>query len=349
MSPELPSPARYFPLDKGLYEVAPGLHPLGRDFGNGPLDAQLFHVTRAFPRYRAQKLRCREERFGKYVGEHALAPEVSCAVNRFLVTRLVAEHPSLFAIERESGVAAGRAHEPSREQAVELDGPFTLACAHTGDRIPFGADLELREGAPEASGFHSAFDALCMQFESDLAVVRAEGAGETFRDWLARIHLCAPSHWAAEDKLGLPFTAIHAPIPHIQKVNAAAESLVRAMIHRGPYVRFVWGFATDDRLNHHPEPPPGEDPGAWRGRAFDEARAPSPFLLRVERQVTVGIPEASASLFGIHVSFIEGAEIRANERERALFASALRSLSPASRVYKSIEGSLDRVLAYLEG
>jgi hypothetical protein len=338
VSPELPSPARYFPLDKGLYEVAPGLHPLGRDFGNGPLDGQLFQVTRAFPRFRAQKLRCREERFEKYVGDRDLAPEASRAVNRFLVARLVAEHPGLFAIEREGGDAA----DP-------LDGPFTLACAHTSDRIPFGADFELREGAPGASAFQSAFDALCMQFECDLAVVRAEGAGETFRDWLARIHLCAPSHWAAEDKLGLPFTAIHAPIPHIEKVNAAAESLVRAMIHRGPYVRFVWGFATDDRLNHHPKPPPGEDPGAWRGRAFDEGRAPSPFLLRVERQVTVGIAEASAALFGIHVSFIEGAEIRANERERALFASALRSLSPASRVYKSIEGSLDRVLAYLEG
>ena len=346
MTPELPSPARYFPLDKGLYEVAPGLHPLGRDFGNGPLDGQLFQVTRAFPRYRAQKLRCREERFGKYVGDRDLAPEVSRAVNRFLVTRLAAEHPRLFAIERGDRIDA--AHDAS-DGVDDRDEPFTLACAHTGDRIPFGADFELREGAPEASGFRSAFDALCMQFESDLAVVRAEGAGETFRDWLAQIHLCAPSHWAAEDKLGLPFTAIHARIPHIEKVNAAAESLVRAMIHRGPYVRFVWGFATDDRLNHHPEPPPGEDRGAWRGRAFDEDRTPSPFLLRVERQVTVGIPEAGAALFGIHVSFIEGAEIRANERERALFASALRSLSPASRVYKSIDGSLDRVLAYLEG
>ena len=81
------------------------------------------------------------------------------------------------------------------------------------------------------------------KFECDLAVMRAEGEKQDFRDWLASIHLCAPSHWAAEDKIGLPFTAIHAPIPHIEKVNAAAESLVRAMIHRGPYVRFVWGFA----------------------------------------------------------------------------------------------------------
>jgi hypothetical protein len=344
--PELPSPARYFPLEKGLYEVAPGLHPLGRDFGNGPLDAQLFQLTRAFPRYRANKVRCRAERFAKYVGEHDLAPEAARAVNRFLVERLLAEHPALVALE---GPGGGGARDSGAAR--------TLVCAHTGDCIPLGEDFELVHARAsndalahdDAAPFRSAFDALCMQIECDLAVVRAEGAGETFRDWLAGIHLCAPSHWAAEEKLGLPFTAIHGPIPHIEKVNAAAESLVRAMIHRGPYVRFVWGFATDDRLNHHPEPPPGEDREAWRGRAFDASRQPSPFLLRVERQVTVGIPEASAALFGIHVSFIEGAAIRANERERTLFASALRSLSAASRVYKSIEGNLDRVLAYLEG
>ena len=24
---------------------------------------------------------------------------------------------------------------------------------------------------------------------------------------------------------------------------------------KGPFVRFAWGFSTDTRLNHHPEPP----------------------------------------------------------------------------------------------
>jgi dimethylamine monooxygenase subunit A len=327
---ELPSPARYFPLEKGLYEVAPGLHPLGRSFGNGALDSQALQITSAFPRYRANKLAARAERFSKYVTATECDARTASAVNAFLVERLCAEHPELFTREAQGDACILHAH-------------------HTGDRIALDPSHALAEGSVGEVPFASAFDALCLQFECDVAVVRAEGERETFRDWLAALHLCAPSHWAAEDKIGLPFTAIHAPIPHIEKVNAAAESLVRAMVHRGPYVRFVWGFATDDRLNHHPEPPLGEDPGTWRGRAFDEAREPSPFLLRVERQVTVGIPEAGAALFGIHVSFIEGAAIRANERERTLFAAALRSLSPASRVYKSIEGSLDRVLAYLEG
>ena len=329
MTAPLPSPARYFPLDKGLYEVAPGLHPLTRSFGNGTLDSQAFQITSAFPRYRANKLACRAERLSKYVQDRDLEPEASSAVNAFLVERLVEDHPDLFTREA-------------------LGDGCILHAHHTRDRIPLDSQFELRAGSSEAAPFASAFDALCMQFECDLAVMRAEGEKQDFRDWLASIHLCAPSHWAAEDKIGLPFTAIHAPIPHIQKVNAAAESLVRAMIHRGPYVRFVWGFATDDRLNHHPEPPPGHDAATWRGRSFDANREPSPFLLRVERQLTWGIPSVNAALFGIHVSFIEGTAIRDNARERELFTSALRSLSPASRVYKSVEGSLDHVLAWLE-
>ncbi len=330
MTVELPSPARYFPLEKGLYEVAPGLHPLGRSFGNGALDSQALQITSAFPRYRENKLRARAERAGKYVCTHALDAESSRAVNAFLVERLCTEHPHLFTREDRG------------------DGCI-LHASHTGDRIALDAAFELTKGPRCETPFLSAFDALCLQFECDVAVVRAEGERETFRDWLAALHLCAPSHWAAEEKLGLPFTAIHAPVPHIEKVNAAAESLVRAMIHRGPYVRFVWGFATDNRLNHHPAPPPGHDAGTWRGRSFDDARAPSPFLLRVERQLTWGFPHVNAAIFGIHVTFIEGEAIRTNERERDLFAAALRSLSPASRVYKSVEGNLDRVLAYLEG
>ena len=326
----LPAPARYFPLEKGLYEVAPGLHPITRSFGNGALDFQAFHVTSSFLRYRENKLRCRAERPQKYRCERELPAETSSAVNAFVVERLCLEHPDLF----------------TREEAA--DGCI-LHAHHSGDRIELDERFELRAGTGDGAPFHSAFDALCMQFECDLAVVQTTGDGADWRDWLAEIHLCAPSHWAAEDKIGLPFTAIHAPIPHIEKVNAAAETLVRAMIHRGPYVRFVWGFATDDHLNHHPEPPPGVDAERWRGRAFDANRAPSPFLLRIERQVTWGLPAVNAALFGIHVSFIEGAAIRENPRERELFASALRSLSPASRVYKSIDGSLDHVLAYLEG
>jgi hypothetical protein len=330
MTTPLPLAARYFPLDKGLYEVAPGLSPLTRDFGNGPLDQQFLQITQRFPEFRQNKLACRAERAQKYITSKSLPLATSRAVNQFLVKRLLAEHPSLFTLTEAP------------------QGP-TLACHHTGDFIAFTPDWELRNGDLANASYLSAFDALCLQFECDLAVMQTEPHEGGLRDWLAEIHLCSPSHWAAEEKIGLPFTSIHAPIPHIEKINAAAQGLIRGMIYKGPFVRFVWGFATDNRLNHHPDAPAGWTSDAWRGRSFDPSRSPSPFLMRLERQVTWGLPEAGAALFGIHVHFIEGAEIRTNPHECALFVSALKSLSRESRVYKSIEGSLDQVLTWLEG
>ena len=326
----LPAPARYFPLDKGIYEVAPGLNPLGRDFGNGKLDSALFQITSRFGTFRRNKLEARRERISKYLCEERYPQTVSNRVNQALVDRLLAEHPELFVWTEAPG------------------GGGELFARHTGDRIPLDAQYQLRgRGAPEegeSPEFVSAFDALCLQFECDLAVMLQTADGS---DHLANIHLCAPTHWSAEGKIGKSFFEIHDPIPHVEKIQSASRALVQAMIHKGPYVRFVWGFATDDRLNHHPEAPSGQDPDTWNGRAWNSDRRPSPFLLRVERQFTWGIPEVGAGLFGIQVFFIEGCDIRQQPRERNLLLSAIETMSPRSQAYKSIERSRDSLLNWL--
>jgi len=326
----LPAPARYFPLDKGIYDVAPGLNPLGRDFGNGKRDSELFQITSRFKSFRRNKLEARRERISKYVCEERYPPAVSSRVNRAIVERLLAEHPDLF------------------EWTEGPGGGGELFARHTGDRIPLDDAYQLGarvspKGA-DSPAFVSAFDALCLQFECDLAVMLQERGGA---DHLANIHLCAPTHWAAEQKIGKSFFEIHDPVPHVEKIQSASRALVQAMIHKGPYVRFVWGFATDARLNHHPEPPLGWDSDTWNGRAWNASRQPSPFLLRVERQFTWGIPEVSAGLFGIQVFFIEGSDIRREARERELLLSAIQSMSPRSLLYKSIEQSREPLLSWL--
>jgi len=190
----------------------------------------------------------------------------------------------------------------------------------------------------------SAFDALCSQVQEDIAVMRMDSTG---RDWLAAIHLCAPGHWSAGDKIGKNFFSIHAPVAEVERMNRAASALVDAMIRKGPYVRFVWGFSTDLRLNHHPEPPPGADPKTWKGRTFD-ASAASPFLLRVERQVTWGLPEVNAAIFTIRVYYVDGNEIKANPAERALLRSGLLSMTENSRRYKGLDKCMDEVLIWLD-
>ena len=119
------------------------------------------------------------------------------------------------------------------------------------------------------------------------------------------------------------------------------------MIHKGPFVRFIWSFVTDKRLNHHPTPPPGADPVIWRGRTFNEFQY-TPFYFRIERQVTYGFPEVEASLFTIGVTFLSGHEVRNNPHQRDQLISALESMTPESRVYKGVAGCFDQLIAWLK-
>ena len=318
----LPSPARYFPLERGLYEVAPGLRTLGSDFGNGEMDARLFQIDRDFAEYRANTVSARVERLQKYVCTKDFLPEVRTAVSAFLIERMTTEYPDYFR----------RTHQG-------------LDCALTGESLNFNDAFELTgvERSTTTPPYTDAFDALAAQVPEDLAIlIRRDD-----RDWLAALSLTSPSHWAAEDKIGRDFFSIHAPVPGIDKLNRAAAHFVEAMIHKGPYVRFVWGFASDRRLNHHPEPAPGVDPALWRGRVFRRGEA-SPFQIRVERQVTWGLPSVEAALFSIRVSFIDGAEIRGRPAERALLRSALLSMTPESLRYKGLDADRDEVVAWLD-
>ena len=119
-----------------------------------------------------------------------------------------------------------------------------------------------------------------------------------------------------------------------------SNAIVDAMIHKGPFVRFVWSFVTDTRLNHHPEAPPGVDPVFWKGRSFD-ANKEEPFYLRVERQVVYGLPEISSSVFTIRLSFWRASEICADPLKRQMLLGALESMTPESRQYKGVASCFD--------
>lgn len=324
----LPPRLRYFPLDKGIYEVAPGLKPLAAQRGNGGRDALVFQIDEDFALYKKNKDSCRQERLDKYCTFANYSRECSSRVNRFIVEQLCREHPSLFRVE---SVAAG----------------MDFFCAPSDERIRLDKNFELLEPGGDGLPYTTAFDALCSQVQEDIAI-HCRDPQRTPADWLGAIHLCSPSHWSAEDKIGKSFFDIHKPVAGIDKINQAAASWVEIMVNKGPFTRFVWGFGTDNRLNHHPEAPPGRDPFEWKGRSFNRQRAGSPFTLRVERQVLIPLAEVQASLFTIRISFIDGEEIRQNREERTLLRSALLSMTPQSRVYKGLDSSLEDIIAWLD-
>jgi len=336
----LPHPARYFPIRGGRYDVAPALRPLGTPFGNGAADEQVFQLDDRFPEFRENKLRCREERPGKHVGFWEYEPEVARAFGRFLTDRLTAEHPEHFSVSDDGGRR-------------------TLQCRLTEECLVFDEEMRLRSASgDDLPDYAGSFDALCCQVQEDIAIVSTTLTPTPQRpntptpqhpntsNWLSAYHICAPSHWAPEEKVGRDFATIHAPVPGIEAVNRAARTMVDAMVNRGPFVRFVWGIETTPTLNHHPEPPCGISPGEWAQPRFDPQRE-CPFVLRVERQVTWGLPEAGAAVFTIRLHHVPATEIRANPAERDALRSAIASMSPESRVYKGVAAHADQLIAWL--
>ncbi|HEB58740.1 MAG TPA: DUF3445 domain-containing protein [Gammaproteobacteria bacterium] len=324
--PHLSPPARYFPPRSGHYRVTPDLHPLGTDFGNGAADGQIFQFDTQWAHYRTQKERARSEDLAKYY-RNGLAAEDQRRLQAFLVQRLCREHPALFQLQ----TTAGERH---------------LHCALSGEQLRFGAEFDFIDMLD--SGLQPAcidgIDALACQVQEDLSLVQREGDGDRLRC----LHLCFPNHWAAADKFGQPFAAVHQPVAGMAELNRRSGPLIDALIQRGPYVRFAWGLASDTRLNHHPEPPPGEDPRSWAGRDF--APEGGALYLRVERQTIHGLPDMDAALFTIRTYFTDLHRLRNTEPAKcARLAEAIASMTPAQRAYKGLATGATAIIDWLRG
>ncbi|MHB8637537.1 MAG: heme-dependent oxidative N-demethylase subunit alpha family protein [Fimbriimonadaceae bacterium] len=315
----LPAPARYAPWTRGIYDVAPALRPLGADFGNGSQDACLIQVDRDFARYRMNKEAAYADNRAKYFGPADLDPGVGLAVAIAIASHLAHDYPDHYRQE------SGRLH-----------------CLLTGDTVewtPRGL-IDLDRSLLAIPCTHL-LEALAFQIEPDIAVV-AQGPGGA--DRVAAVHVCAPSHWDPVTKLGQSFFETHTVVPGFDRINAAAPRMVDAMIRQGPFVRFVWGVESDDRLNHHPDPPEGWTFDAWNGRRFDR----DPFWVRVERQTLLGLPDVGAALFVIHAKTVPAAEVLRSESEKTTLVSALQSMSPDARRYKGVDTHFARLLKQLE-
>jgi hypothetical protein len=161
------------------------------------------------------------------------------------------------------------------------------------------------------------FSALAMQLQEDLVIHRLEPD----RDWMAACHLCFPSGWLPEEKIGKPLREIHRPIPGM-KLDASRK-LVETMVNHGPFFRFVWSPIFEDRINFHPRYSKKEyEPG-------------DPIFVKVERQVTIPLPEVNASLFILRQHIIR------NVRQKEL-AKAILGMNDEQKAYKVINKALFR-------
>nr|WP_255428365.1 heme-dependent oxidative N-demethylase subunit alpha family protein [Ramlibacter cellulosilyticus] len=177
-----------------------------------------------------------------------------------------------------------------------------------------------------------------LAFEEDFAVLEAQGAT---LPWLC---VSVPSHWAPEDKLGLPFPAVHTPVADNQALLAAAAQLVRLVTGGERFERFVWTVTPGARYDQHPRRhartpwPDTADPQSFAAQCF----------LRSERQTFFPIPGVPGqAVFTIRVMLQPLADAVRTREDALRLQASLASMSDAVLAYKSLAPARDRLLAWL--
>ncbi|WP_417848644.1 heme-dependent oxidative N-demethylase subunit alpha family protein [Thalassoglobus sp.] len=164
------------------------------------------------------------------------------------------------------------------------------------------------------------------QMQEDVVIHALEGED----DWMAYGHVCLPSSWRPEEKIGQHLRSLHTPIPGINLNNSS--QLVETMVHHGPFERFIWSVVFDDRLNFHPDIPK---------TPFD-VNKPTVYV-KVERQVTVGFPEQFGGLFLLSESLLNEDEI-----DRPALANSIRKMNDAELEYKGLIDCAAELVNWLE-
>ncbi len=298
---------KYLPFLDGKYSVAPALLPLNKLHSDA--DKHVFQIDESYKKYISNKSACRKEGIQKYYLEKNLNAKTVVKVNRFIVEQLIKEYPDYFHLKQQ-------------------DENYTFINKLTNHYLQWKKDWIKIESFP----YISLFDALACQLQEDIAICQLQGD----KDWMAALHVCSPNHWEPAKKAGFPFDAIHAIVPGMEKTMSNYSKMLQSVVNKGPFTRFAWGIATDNRLNHHSKAPPSADAAMWKGRKIVEGCS---LYLRVEKQSLTGLPEQNAFFFTIRTYFYLVDELEQYEKKALL--AAVETMSEQSLEYKGLTGKVD--------
>lgn len=316
----LPSPLNYFPVSKNPFEFKAGLRKLSGDLSD--MNERVFQIDADWPRYRENKQQARLENLSKYVCSKRFSEDAQKVLSVYILEQLQLEYPQYFRTRSENG-------------------HLIVLCELSGDKLVL--DEHYRLLSVESNIFplyENTLDALCSQVQEDFSYTLLVDD----KDTIAYLHLCAPNYWAARDKIGQCFLGAHHPVPDMDKINRQSKNILTMMAEKGPLERFTWGLTTDQRLNHHPQPPKNEPKEEWCGRQFDPDNPE--LYLRVERQITVPFPKEKAFLFTIRTYF---SDVKSLDKEQLLrLRNAVDTMSEGILKYKGLAQSKAEILRYLD-
>jgi hypothetical protein len=204
----------------------------------------------------------------------------------------------------------------------------------------FDAAAALRAIAAQAPWWLPSGTALELAFEEDFAVL--DGANGTL-PWLC---VCVPSHWAPEDKLGLDFAALHAPVADNSALLAASRQLVALATGGDCWERWVWTISPSARYDQHPR---RHARTPWPSPHDCEAFARQCWL-RAERQAFFPVGQGTRqAVFSIRVMLQPLPEAAQPGAAAQRLHDSLASMSPAVLDYKNLAAAREPLLRWLRG
>jgi hypothetical protein len=224
------------------------------------------------------------------------------------------------------------------EKRAVLEAGRSRHCAAGFDPQPAIESIAARARLERAAACFSSQLPLEIAFEEDLAVL--DGATGTL-PWLC---VCVPSHWAPEDKLGLDFMALHAPVADNAALLAASQQLVGLVTGGDCWERFVWTVSPSSRYDQHPQRqprspwPPVEDAVAFAGQCW----------LRAERQTFFPVGRGTKqAVFTIRVMLQPLIQAVATREQAKRLQGSLVSMTDAVLAYKGMTQARAPLLRWL--
>lgn len=143
------------------------------------------------------------------------------------------------------------------------------------------------------------------------------------KDYVSSIHVCLPSGWKPEEKIGKTFREIH---EHVPMNLDNSEKLAKAIMN-GIFERFVWSIVFEEKYNYHPQ---------YQKKAFD-IENPEIFV-KIERQVTVGF--GNFCLFILRQYLIK-------DFDRISLYNSLKNMNEKEKEYKDLN-EIEPILEHLK-
>jgi len=150
--------------------------------------------------------------------------------------------------------------------------------------------------------------------------------------------VCFPSMWRLPDKLGLPMTAVHEPVPaYAEELAAKVDRFLDRLRPERPVWRRNWFVHHSPEL-HLPGPQPAER----------RPRVPDDLWLRSERQTLRRLPRTGAILFTIRTQQVPLAAVAERPDVAHRMAAAVRAWSPELLGYRGAATWRDDALGWLD-